>query len=179
MNVDPAGPAGPVHVVVVGAVAPTRASLEAHLHALAAAGATVDLLLLNLPADADVLAGLPVTRRRLVLTRWSVAPPPDRWSLRGLADTVTYRLLRPANRRASPRTRLARALRRDPVARAAVQRADVLVALDRHAVLPVRQACRRSRPAFYGLAAAVRLVTGRSAAGLPVAGPSAAGLPSR
>lgn len=148
---------GPLRVVLVGVVAPTRTALEIPVAALAARGAEVLALLHTLP-EARVLTGLGLHgHRRLVLTRSSRAAPATRSPLRRVLDAVSYRVLRLLDRRSSTAVRAFRAARRDPQSRAILREADVLVALDRVAVYPVWRLARVGRtPAFYGIPAALR-----------------------
>ncbi len=148
-----------VRVLLVGAVVPPRSGLAAPVRALAVAGADVRALFLN-PPNTEVLEGLPMsTQRRLTLTRWTTLSPPPRYTIGWWVQSVSYRIQRVANVRASAGLRILRAARRDPQARVLVDEADVLVALDRLAVYPVwRMSKTGDRPAFYGPPAAVRYV---------------------
>lgn len=142
-------------VLVLGGVAPSVPALARGLEALAALGAEVDVLLLNLPAGGRV----PQPHRsagRLLPRRYTADVPPRRWSRAWLVEGVRFRLLLVRLRTTSASVRVAALAGRDAGARAAAERADVVVALDRWAVYAAwRLARRRDLPAFQGLPAAV------------------------
>jgi hypothetical protein len=155
------------HVLVVAASNPNREALLSALERLAPAGATVDVALTrNRPQDLKGLAvhethvmKVPRAGMRSGLPRSVVSP---RW-WRGLGRAVAWRVV---NRRGDLPLRAWYGARWDPWVARSAGRADVLVALDRHAVYAVWRLRRRypGARALHGLDAAVRVVESSGAA---------------
>jgi hypothetical protein len=154
-----------VNVLVLAAANPNRDALQKALERLAPAGATVDVALTrNRPQD---LKGLGFHETRIMkapraglrtgFPRGLVSP---RW-WRGLVRAVSWRVV---SRRGDLPLRAWYGARWDPWVARAAGRADVLVALDRHAVYAVWRLRRRypQAQALYGLDAAIRAVESSS-----------------
>lgn len=140
-------------VVLVAVAIPSRLALEPAVRALEAAGAAVDLVVLR--ESAAVYRDLPFAAVHVVAARAVPGRPLFR-----LRRAFTVRVLGRLTRRANRAGRAWLGLRFDPWVRDAAGRADVLVALDVHAVYGVWRLSRRNRrsAAYYGLDAAVRAV---------------------
>jgi len=158
----------------VSVAPPSPIALTPALGAMRAAGADVSLVLYR--EHPQLLAGVSVPT--LVVARGSahLGTPAVKgtpaWLLRAVRARVDQHFVRRLDvllsARRGARGNSWRRARTNAGFRARVERADVLVALDRHAVYTVWQAHRRLNPrakAVFGLDAAVRSVTQLATAG--------------
>jgi hypothetical protein len=144
-------------VLLVGVAVPPLLALESAIPAFREHGAAIDVATIRPwpPALRDLGVR---TSRTPVLLRYppgGVRRGSPRWAL----AAVRWRVLKIVQPRTGHALRTWRLVRQDPVVREMAQRADVMVALDRHAVYSVWRLARRTGvPAFFGVAPALEHV---------------------